>query len=328
VSRRAAVSVRRAVREDRLAVLELLSRSLGWSRGPDFAEFFEWKHERNAFGTSPGWVAVVDGRVVGFRTFLRWEFEHPDGRVRRAVRAVDTATAPDQQGRGIFRRLTLAAIDDLRGEGVDFVFNTPNDKSRPGYLKMGWTQVGRLPMAARVMRLRGVGRMLRSRVAAERWSLTVAAGVPAPEVFADAGIEPLLTRLRRTGALRTHRTHDYLRWRYGHPPLGYRALAADGDPASGVVVFRVRRRGTAIEVAVADVLVPEGASDTEVQLLREVTQSTAADYAIILGTSSLRAGYVPVPRLGPILTWRPLADPSTPPQLRDLDLSLGDVELF
>ncbi|HYL52015.1 MAG TPA: GNAT family N-acetyltransferase, partial [Acidimicrobiia bacterium] len=137
MSRVAAVSVRRAVPEDRPAVLELLARSLGWSRSPEFTEFFEWKHERNVFGTSPGWVAVVEGRIVGFRTFLRWEFEHPDGRIRRAVRAVDTATAPDQQGRGIFRRLTLAAIDDLRSVGVDFVFNTPNDKSRPGYLKMG-----------------------------------------------------------------------------------------------------------------------------------------------------------------------------------------------
>jgi GNAT superfamily N-acetyltransferase len=328
VSRLAAVSVRRAVPEDQPAILELLAHSLGWSRSPEFAEFFDWKHGRNAFGPSPGWVAVVEGRVVGFRTFLRWEFEHPDGRIRRAVRAVDTATAPDQQGRGIFRRLTLAAIDDLRTEGVDFVFNTPNDKSRPGYLKMGWTQVGRLPMAARVMRLGGVSRMLRSRVAAERWSLPVAAGVPAPEVLADARIEPLLTRLHGTRALRTHRTVAYLRWRYGHAPLGYRAIAADGDPASGVVVFRVRRRGTAIEVAVSDVLVPDGASDTEVQLLREVTHSTAADYAISLGTSSLRAGFVPVPRLGPILTWRPLADPSTPPQLRDLNVSLGDVELF
>jgi hypothetical protein len=42
----------------------------------------------------------------------------------------------------------------------------------------------------------------------------------------------------------------------------------------------------------------------------------------------LRAGFVPLPRQGPILTWRPLADPAAPPRLRDLDLSLGDVELL
>ena len=37
----------------------------------------------------------------------------------------------------------------LRGEGVGFVFNTPNDQSRPGYLKMDWKLVERLPVLAR-----------------------------------------------------------------------------------------------------------------------------------------------------------------------------------
>ncbi len=35
-------------------------------------------------------------------------------------------------------------------DGVDVVFNTPNDQSRPGYLKMGWSEVGRVPVAVRL----------------------------------------------------------------------------------------------------------------------------------------------------------------------------------
>ena len=73
-------------------------------------------------------MAVHDGEVVGFRTFLRWQFEHPDGRIRRAVRAVDTAPRPAFQGKGIFRRLTMTAVDELTADGVDFVFNTPNGR--------------------------------------------------------------------------------------------------------------------------------------------------------------------------------------------------------
>ncbi|MDQ1476788.1 MAG: hypothetical protein QOE62_2017, partial [Actinomycetota bacterium] len=84
------ISVRRAIDADRPAVLDLLADSLGWTRDQAFAEFFRWKHLENPFGPSPAWVAVEDEVVVGFRTFLRWEFEHPDGRTRRAVRAVDT----------------------------------------------------------------------------------------------------------------------------------------------------------------------------------------------------------------------------------------------
>jgi GNAT superfamily N-acetyltransferase len=322
------VSVRRADAADRGAVLDLLAASLGWDRDARFAEFFSWKHEQNPFGVSPGWVAIENDRVVGFRTFLQWRFEHPDGRTRRAVRAVDTATAPDAQGRGVFRTLTLAAIDEMRVEGVDLVFNTPNTKSRPGYLKMGWSEVGRAPAAVRIANLRGARRMLSSRVAADRWPSPITAGAPAPELLADTRVKALLDHLAPATGYRTARTPEYLRWRYGHEPLGYRALAPHDDPGEGVIVFRVRRRGRATEAAICDVLVPGDAPSTKRALMRRVARTTGNDYAILIGAASPRAGFVPAPRLGPIVTWRPLAADGPVPARRDLDLSLGDVELF
>ena len=59
--------------------------------------------------------------------------------IHRAVRAVDTITAPEARGRGVFTRFTLAILSNeiTRDDDVSFVFNTPNDQSRPGYLKMG-----------------------------------------------------------------------------------------------------------------------------------------------------------------------------------------------
>ena len=45
-------------------------------------------------------------------------------------------------GRGVFRALTMHALDELHARGVSFVFNTPNDQSRPGYMNMGWRPVG------------------------------------------------------------------------------------------------------------------------------------------------------------------------------------------
>src|SRR5690606_25693858 len=128
--------------DDEGAVLGLIEAALGRRPDPRNAAFFAWKHRENAFGASPAWVAVDGDRVVGFRTLMRWEFDTPEGPVR-AVRAVDTATHPDHQGRGIFSALTRRAVEELQNDGVGFVFNTPNDKSRPGYLKMGWREVGR-----------------------------------------------------------------------------------------------------------------------------------------------------------------------------------------
>ena len=142
------LDIRPAEPEDRDAIITLLQRSLGSDGDPRYPELFAWKHDTNRFGPSPMWVATDGGRVVAFRALMRWEFVR-GGKVLRAVRAVDTATDPDYQGRGLFRALTMHGLESVRAEGVDFVFNTPNDQSRPGYLKMGWREVGRLPAAVR-----------------------------------------------------------------------------------------------------------------------------------------------------------------------------------
>ena len=323
-----ALVTRPATADDHPAVLDLLATSLGWSEGEGLAEYFAWKHRANPLGPSPEWVAEVDGRIAGYRTFLRWEFEDGAGRTLRAVRAVDTATHPDFRGRGVFRALTLAAVDALAAEGIDFVFNTPNDQSRPGYLKMGWHTVGRLPAAVRVRGIRGAVRLLGARVAAERRPLPGGGGVAAPELLADPRLDNLLDHLGPAAGLRTRRTAAHLRWRYGHPPLGYRALALDDDPNSGIVVYRVRRRGTAREAAVCELLVPESNRRAILELLRAVSRATRADHLIRLADAGPRAGFVSVPRLGPVLTWRALAAADRPPALTDWNLALGDVELL
>ena len=153
------------------AIIALCRASLGWEPDDPNEAFFAWKHDENTFGRSPAWVAVAeDGTIVGLRVFLRWRFREPSGSTFTAVRAVDTATHPDWQGKGIFTKLTLGAIPDLRSDGVDVIFNTPNDKSRPGYLKMGWSQVGRVPVGVRPTSLRALGKIAQARTAADLWS--------------------------------------------------------------------------------------------------------------------------------------------------------------
>ncbi len=223
------IHVRAAEPGDREAVLELLEPTLGWSSDDSFHAFYTWKHEQNPFGPSPSWVALDGSELVGFRTFLRWEHVARGGEVLPAVRAVDTATRPSHQGRGIFRRLTLQALDDLRAGGVAFVFNTPNDNSRPGYLKMGWTQVGRLTTSVRLRAPRSLWRMARARVPADLWSVPSTAGRPATEVLASPALADLLGSVAPPDGLTTHRTPAYLQWRYGFAPLAYRAVTLGDD---------------------------------------------------------------------------------------------------
>src|SRR5690606_16791222 len=117
------------------------------------------------------WVGEIEGQLAGFRAFLRWRFIAPDGSRVDAVRAVDTATHPDFQGRGTFRALTLHALDEMNAAGIQFVFNTPNDNSRPGYVKMGWSIEGRVPVKVRPRSLGALWRMTRAKTAAGNWSL-------------------------------------------------------------------------------------------------------------------------------------------------------------
>jgi len=313
--------IRRAEPEDSSGILALLSASLGWLPDEHHAAFFAWKHESNPFGPSPSWVAIDarSGSLAGFRTFLRWEFER-DGQVVRAVRAVDTATAPAHQGKGVFRQLTEHALAALHDEGVAFVFNTPNDQSRPGYLKMGWEVVGRVPVRLWPRSLAAIGKVARARTPAALWSEPNRFGVAIGDAIADGHvITPLAPR---DGHLRTRRGPDILRWRYGgFPALAYRAVRGE----DGTAVFRLRRRGPALEAAIVEVFPDEGRSG--VRAARSIPAVTGADYALAAASPGILRSFVPLPRQGPILTWRALRDRACPP-IGTWSLSLGDIELF
>lgn len=320
---------------DHGSVIALAGEALGWVPGEPNAELFRWKHLDNPFGASPLWLAFVGGELAGFRTFLRWEFGHADGEPRRAVRAVDTATRPAYQGHGIFTRLTRFAVEEERAAGTDFVFNTPNDRSRPGYLKMGWEIVGRVPVSVAVRGPASTWRMARARVPADKWSMDVAVGERAAEVFVDAGgLDELLASQPPCRGLRTQRTPTFVRWRYGLDALHYRVLLRTSRVEDGFAVFRVRRRGAAVEATVCDVVAPDGDARLTRSLAASVMKRVQPDYAIRVTPRTDRAirrpvdgRWVGLPRQGPILTWRALARTGKP-ELSAWDLRLGDIELL
>jgi len=93
-------------------------------------------------------------------------------------------------------------------------------------------------------------------------------------------------------------------------------------------VYRLRRRGRAIEAVVSDVLAPHADVRRTRELVAAVAEERGADYLIRLGCDGVAApGFVPVPRMGPLLTCRPL-DGSAAPTFADWRLCMGDVELL
>lgn len=132
--------------EDKSAIIGLLQLSLGEAKLKKSEEIWNFKHEKNPFGVSPVLVAEESDTLIGVRAFMQWRWQL-ENEILVSYRAVDTATHPDYQGRGIFKTLTLKALDYIHEKGDCFVFNTPNEQSRPGYLKMGWKEVGKINVA-------------------------------------------------------------------------------------------------------------------------------------------------------------------------------------
>lgn len=335
------ITVRETEPGDRDQILELLQSALGPGSTPRTPEFWEWKHRANPFGASPGWVALAGERIVGLRTFLRWRWRHAD-RLVESVRAVDTATHPDWQRRGIFWRLTRESLDRLAEDGCEFVFNTPNRRSGAGYRKLGWRPALKPALFVRALKpLRMAGAVIRGDRARPPADLSTLP--PVTELLEWSRLDLLLSEYDRGWNARLHTPRDraYLSWRYADiPGLEYRSLwTADGDDLTAIL-FRTRMRRSMREVLISEVLSHGERPARERQLetlLERLRAESDADYLVAASpegsaeASVLRgAGFRRAPS-GPSLMIRPLSGS----RLGDAELasdwwqlSIGDLEIF
>jgi GNAT superfamily N-acetyltransferase len=331
--------------DDEARVLALLRDSLGTGRAFERSTaFWRWKHVQNAFGHSLMLLAA-NGDLYGLRAFMRWQFRVGAGTLS-AVRAVDTATNPNYRRLGVFSTLTNAAIDRARSTGVDLIFNTPNQYSLPGYLKLGWTLVGRPRLLVRVLHpLRVVVTLVRTR-STSGGATDSNADMPAANSV-DRLLEhrDALDQLLREndahygGRIRTARSAAFIGWRYASSPeLPYRAVWRGARPEGAAIIYRPNRRRGLREIMLVELLIGQNGVRVVRDAVRDLVRSADADYLVAsarpgsIHWRALRgAGFVPIPRAGPHLTVRPLSaavEREAPTQFDRWDLSLGDLEVF
>lgn len=346
------LDVRPARPDDEAEIRSLLTHAMGHGpTGRRTADFFRWKHQDNPFGKSPGLVAVHEGRVVGVRLFLRWQFR-VGSRTLSAVRAVDTATHPGYQRQGIFSRLTMDLLERVeREDGVELVFNTPNADSKPAYLRLGWQVVGQLPVHISPVRPWAFARGLAGARAANSSGTARAVAEPrsaaspiesslppAADAFREGtALAELLSEHVSLARLHTPLTVEYLRWRYAEAPdLDYRCVPVQHQGRLvGVGFGRLRRRAGLAELTLGNVIVRPGDRRSAARVLRAARRS-GADHVAVHATPgsdlvavTARSGYFPAPRQGICL----LANPRTALPRDVLDpkswsLALGDLEVF
>jgi GNAT superfamily N-acetyltransferase len=312
------MEIRPARPEDVPAILDVLGAALGETallkRTP---EQWAWKHEHNPFGRSTVLIAWIAGRIAGVRAFMRWDLLSPTGHVVRCVRPVDTATHPDFERRGVFKALTMEAVDLARNDGIDLIFNTPNPRSGAGYMTMGWQEVG------------AIGVLVRPRFGAS--VPTDAGGIPDLDEVAPGAIEfrPIGGQDRQPRGLRTPRTEDYQIWRFGsHPTVRYGTVPDGG----GAAILRVGVRNGRTELVLSDLLFGAGR--------RAVSKAGAANRGAYLAgffskgsperAAAIQGRMFPVPGIKTLqLVANPLTELDTDPfDLASWDIATSDLELL
>jgi GNAT superfamily N-acetyltransferase len=312
------IATREAKPEDVDEILRVLRAALGETpvlrRTP---ELWAWKHESSPFGPSIVLLATSGDRIAGVRALMQWQLTTPHGATIRCVRPVDTATHPDFERQGIFRRLTMESLDLARERGIDLVFNTPNPQSGAGYLSMGWREVA------------PIGVMVRPRVgkavpAVHGSAASLSEVIPAATPFRAVEVPD-----RSPRGLRTRRDQAYQDWRFGsHPTVRYGLVGSE----RGAAVVRAGVRGGRTELVVSDLLGEAGARS-----LRRSHRAHRARYMAGFFSkgsperaAAMAAGMIPVPGMKALrLVALPLSDVDIDVfDLGSWDIATSDLELL
>ncbi|WZL88733.1 GNAT family N-acetyltransferase [Salinimicrobium sp. 3283s] len=300
-------------------IVEVLKASLGETSSKKTEAVWRYKHVDNPFGKSLVLVAVENDEIIGVRAFMRWQWQLGD-RVFFAYRAVDTATHPDHQGKGVFKRLTLEAIEIAGKKNDHFIFNTPNSQSLPGYLKMGWEELDKIKVQVNLTN-------------PLNWFNVKQTGhYGINNNCSDAQMEGLISNFNNLkvgeNKLFTLKSVKYLSWRYENNPLQKYEVKSDQD---FYLAGYVKQYKYFKELRITEHVYSE---DSGLQKINKAVKEISKRFGVQLITTSVRlnSGIGFYGNYGPVLTLRDVNLSSNLKQellqLNNWSYTLGDLELF
>ena len=307
------MNIRKAKQSDLSGILEVLKASLGETSSKKTEEVWNYKHSENPFGNSFVLVAEENNEIIGVRAFMRWQWQKGD-KTFDAFRAVDTATHPSHQGKGIFKKLTLKALELGKAEGNHFIFNTPNSQSKPGYIKMGWQEVDQIKVS-----IRPAFNLLYSKRHMNEVNTT--------EEIDELTLQKFLDLKTTSNKLFTRKTANFLRWRYKDCALQDYLIFEDKDL---FVAAYLKQRGKIRELRVSEAIFLD---NVQLKRITKVIQSwSKVSKAHIISSSPGVFNSSITGNIGPVLTVKELNLEKNYAQeilsLKSWDYTLGDLELF
>lgn len=307
------MEIKEASQNDIPQILKVLKASLGEISSRKTEEVWRYKHIDNPFGESLVLVAEEAGKIIGVRAFMRWQWQKGD-HVYSAFRAVDTATHPDHQGKGIFKKLTLKALEIAKERGDHFVFNTPNSQSKPGYLKMGWAEVGKLNIHLRLVNFIPFNKK------GPKYS-----SVGNPWNSSDL-LNFYFQNQKAADRIFTPKDLDYINWRYVNNPLQDYAVIFDKN---FFIAGYLKDRKRIKEFRLSEVIVSEKGMKSAKARILKMAKSSGAAIVSSSPNNELKFALGFSGNFGPALTFRPInCNNASFLELDTWSYSLGDLELF
>ncbi|GAB2770311.1 GNAT family N-acetyltransferase [Salinimicrobium soli] len=307
------MTIREASHHDIPQILRVLKASLGETSSKKTGEVWRYKHVNNPFGESLVLVAEEAEEVVGVRAFMRWKWQKGE-QTFSAFRAVDTATHPNHQGKGIFKKLTLKALEIGKERGDHFVFNTPNAQSKPGYLKMGWKEVGEIKVSLRFTKIFSLK------------DKQIDYGVSGRLDDCEELLKSYYEERKTSDQLFTPKDKLYLGWRYLNNPLQKYEVLIDKNY---FIAGYVKPRNKFKEFRISEAIIARGAKKTAKSAILNLAKSSGAMILSISPDTGIHFKSGITGNFGPALTYKSVTlSQSDFLNLDSWAYSLGDLELF
>ncbi|QBZ97875.1 GNAT family N-acetyltransferase [Flavobacterium sangjuense] len=311
--------VRKSESSDKSAMIDLLKLSLGEGILKKSEQVWNYKHEQNPFGASYVLLGFEETVLIGIRAFMQWRWQKGE-QIWTAYRAVDTATHPNHQGKGIFKKLTLQALDDVAQKSECFIFNTPNEKSRPGYLKMGWEIIEAIPIAIVPVPFYAISNLFSQKLEVEH-------------IISPSRLDEICTfhnnRLSKKNGIFTPKSAAYLKWRYEDNPMQDYTVFSNDD---WYLALYCKKHRFFNELRIGDIISANPSLDC--RLIRKTIMQFAFKNKCLIVTVADKSlfGLRFFGKFGPKLTFKPLTKDTvfikSAMDIKNWNYNLGDLELF
>ena len=232
--------------------------------GPNLAlnrAYFEWKYHRNPYIDHPLiYVAFYNGQLVGMRGLMGAAWQR-DGTSHAKVCpcASDVVITPQHRNRGLFEKLTRAALDEANDRGYPYAFNLSGGQATVmSSLASGWRSVGKLQTMHWVSRTKPI---LKSKLShlrkflglghrgktdcfyfldreSERSSAGSSGRVSVQPSARPEEMFELVERFNGYKGLRHKLDSQFFSWRFLNPFGGYRFLFSDDKQLNGYLVLQ------------------------------------------------------------------------------------------